>query len=214
MPLPVAFAVAKTQAFAEGEKILGQLFKCKIKPKGTPHGEVYLKTPKFFYTYGAGIPGAAGFTSPSEGAFIHWHSGKILTLGEFDAMLPQEDRRKLEVTARKPCEDARGVDRYLFVEVRPSGEFKGFIRLNDGSVYDATVYGLQGSSRISSAVLTAMLKPLPTDLSRISSSLSGNGGASVLNGKPIKASTTAGVGGLVLGGLLLMGLFGGVLKGR
>ncbi|HLF51509.1 hypothetical protein [Flavobacterium sp.] len=156
MPFPVVLAAAKAGVLSSqlkelksmGEKILGKLTGCRVKPKGTPHDEVRKKLPKLWYQYGAvdassnWIPG-----SPKEnGATFETSSGAWLdSVATQNMIISGSDRDKLEATARKECETLTH-DTSLFTEYRNPDQYRGIVRLKDGWLYDANLYGLQGGS--------------------------------------------------------------------
>lgn len=154
MPAPViaaAIVSAKASALKDltkgirdvGQKILSQLFGCKIKPKGTKHEEVYKKCPKYFAWYGTGIPESGTYRFSGKGVIIEPITGYALTQSELEKMLPLADRRAIEATVRKKCERVTGSFAY-YIEVRPASDYRGYVRLADGNVYDAATYSLDG----------------------------------------------------------------------
>lgn len=158
----LAIAAARQQALKDilktGEKLLGQLTGCKVKPKGTPHAEVWHKAPKYFFAYGDGVPGGNTFkkSARSGGAVFDIATGVWIT--NVDAVFPLAERRKVEATLRKPCETTTG-DFSYYVEVRPASDDRGLVRLYDGQQYAAALYGVDGGN-LNSPVELPKVKPI------------------------------------------------------
>lgn len=122
-----------------GTKVLGMLSGCKIKPKGTPHAEVYNKAPKILYRYGGDITGAMKPSGRTEGYSYDIATGALITI-PFTDVLSLDDRRKIEASLRKPCESVTG-DMSFYIEVRPVQDDKGVVLAKDGIRYDAGLFG-------------------------------------------------------------------------
>lgn len=127
-----------------GQKILSELFGCRIKPKGTPHEEVFQKAPKYFAQYGSGIPESGKSRFSSASSIFEPITGYVFSQAELEKVMPIEDRKQVEATLRKKCETPTGSFAY-YIDVRPAHAFRGYVRLQDGSVYDAATYSLDGS---------------------------------------------------------------------
>jgi hypothetical protein len=165
-----AIASATKELRSVGEKILSKLTGCHIKPKGTPHAEVHQKLPKFFHIYGTGVPGSKEFRpeQSTNGAVFDIQTGYwFITPNEIDAIFSAADRRMLEATARKECESVTG-DYSYYIAVHSPSSAKGFVRLRDGLLYDAAVYGVQGGSATNPLQLDVERKKIPGEISNTS----------------------------------------------
>lgn len=148
MPVVAAIAAFKASGkfkalLSQGDKLLADLTGCKVKPKGTVHEEVYAKMPKFFFRYGTGLSGSKGSTAAADGGIFDLLSG--LWIRDLEAAFPKEERKRMEQSARHKCETLTG-DWSYFTETRAPVVFKGVVRLSDGELYDAAMYGVQGGS--------------------------------------------------------------------
>lgn len=133
---------------SQGDKILADLTGCKVKPKGTPHVSVWEKMPKVFFVYGGpGVPGEGKFKLASYNGQISGLFDIVsgVWIRDIDAALSKDERRKLEQTARHKCETLTA-DWGYYAEPRPPTDFQGFVRLSDGELYDAKMYGVKGGS--------------------------------------------------------------------
>ncbi len=131
-----------------GEKILSEIFGCKIKPKGTPYLEVFKKAPKFFGSYGTfySTDGRnAAYGKSGQIVVFDIVNGGILTDNQIEAILPQADRRKIEATLRKKCESVIG-SYGLYVKELAISEDRGIVRLSDGHPYAGGFYSLDGGT--------------------------------------------------------------------
>lgn len=130
-----------------GTSILSYLTFCKVKPKGTPHAEVWMKAPKIFACYGIGIPESGSFRPNPMGEFRFFDpiTGYVLSQSQMEEIMPKENRKKTEANFRKHCETPTGSFAY-YIEVRDPNLYNGFVKLSDGLVYDAATYGLHGAA--------------------------------------------------------------------
>lgn len=133
------------QAKSLGESFLGSLTGCRVKPKGTPFSEVYSRAPKLFYIYGEGQIGGKGFrpSAKSGGAVYDPVTGAWIS--NADIAFPLSDRKAIEASLRKQCESVTG-DLAFYIEVRPPYDDRGVIKLNDGRLYDAKAYQVEGGT--------------------------------------------------------------------
>lgn len=144
-----------------GEKILSELFGCRIKPKGTPLIDVWKKAPKFFYIYGQGVPGSATFVPEKQnlGAVFDIQTGYwYRTTQEIDAVFPIGERKKVEATLRKVCENVTGGTEY-YIEVKTGG--RGFVKLKDNLLYDSNAYNTKGGDASNPVELNVERKRIP-----------------------------------------------------
>lgn len=161
IPVTVVSTFVGSKAYTDlkkaGTALLGKLTGCKIKPKGTPHAEIWRKAPKLFITYGDGIPGSPTFrpSSKTQGGYFDPLSG--LWLRDYETTFPRDERKSIEATFRQPCESVTGDTQY-YAEVRPPAEDRGLVRLNDGNIYQAAFYGVEGGTYASPVNVNA--KPL------------------------------------------------------
>lgn len=172
-----------------GEKILGRLTGCKVKPKGTPHIEIWKRAPKYFFTYGSGIPGSGQFQiSPkTNGGYFDTVSGQWITA--LDSVFPVADRKAIEATLRKECESVTG-DASFYVDVHTTPQDMGLVRLNDGKIYAAEIYSVPGGTYTNPVVLNISPKGLVEEDQM--------GGT---QGPPVQAGGL----GLALGAIFLLG---------
>lgn len=135
-----------------GGEILASLSRCTIKPKGTPHREVWAKAPKFFYIYSNGLlaneKGAINYST-----YFDPTNGRSLLDGEIESAFPIASRKALEATLRKKCESVLGVIDY-YVTLKNQQDFKGYVRLSDNLKYDAKFYGVVGGTYTNPVVLS------------------------------------------------------------
>ena len=147
------------ELYKSGGELLGALTGCKIKPKGTPHREVWSKAPKFFHLYTNGkLPNEAGFKSYS--GYFDITSGRDLPFSEIELDFGQQNRKKVEVTLRKKCETPTGViDYYISLK----NDFQGYVVLSDGKKYDGGMYGVKGGT-YANPINLPNVKPLTKSL--------------------------------------------------
>jgi hypothetical protein len=131
-----------------GQKILSEIFGCKIKPKGTPYLTIYNKAPKFWGSYGTfySTDGRQTVFGKSGHVVFDIVNGGIMTDTQIDAIFPKADRRAIEATLRKKCETVIG-GYGIYVKDTPFAEDRGIVRLSDGHLYVGSMYSLEGGSR-------------------------------------------------------------------
>lgn len=197
MPVATAISAAYSSGALKslkntGEKILGKLTGCRVKPKGTPHVEVWKRAPKYFFTYGSGIPGSGEFkvSSKTNGGVFDTVSGQWVT--NMDAIFPVADRKAIEATLRKECESVTG-DASFYVEVRTTPQDMGLVRLRDGKIYAAEIYSVAGGTYTNPVSLDIDPKGLVSET-----------GTATASRQPVQAGGI----GLALGALFLLGKMG------
>lgn len=131
--------------FATGESLLASLTGCKIKPKGTPYDVVAQTLPKFFHTYGSGRLGSNSWRASQKSGGAVFDSLSGIWIKNIDSAFPLEQRKRIEATARKPCESVTG-DASLFFTPKPETSDRGIIMLADGQLYDAAIYNMDGGT--------------------------------------------------------------------
>lgn len=182
---------AGANLLSTGEGLLSSLTGCKVKPKGTPFNVVAGNLPKFFHTYGSGQIGGASWR-PSEksgGAVFDAESG--IWIRNIDAAFPVDQRKKIEATARKPCESVTG-DAALFMQPKPLQDDRGILQLADGQLYDAAMYNMDGGT---------LSKPVRVNIQPKGTKYADTGQIPHASPSPLQA------GGGALGLLALAGLY-------
>lgn len=133
------------QAKSLGESFLGSITGCRVKPEGTPFAEVYARAPKLFYIYGEGQIGGSGFRPSPKSAGAVYDPVSGVWISNADIAFPLSDRKAVEASLRKQCESITG-DLAFYIEVKPPYADKGVIKLNDGRLYDAAAYQVEGGT--------------------------------------------------------------------
>lgn len=131
-----------------GQKILSEILGCKIKPKGTPHLEIFNKAPKIWGSYGKvySTDGRDKNFGKSGWIIFDLPSGGLISADQLEIIFPINERRKVEATLRKKCESVTG-NLAFYVKEFPINEDRGVVRLSDGHLYVGSLYSLDGGTQ-------------------------------------------------------------------